>query len=67
MISSRSTVPPPNFFFDEIAGFETRLPSYLLKIGAPCPGDVIVRPCFANKEICYDFAFHCIIPRAEQP
>ena len=36
---------PPHLFFTEIAGFETssRQAAYLLKNGAPCPRDVIVR------------------------
>ena len=45
---------PPQHFFDEIAGFETSFRPYLLKHGAPCPPDVIVRQSFANKIVQYD-------------
>ena len=34
---------PPQLFFNEIAGFETSSRSYLLKYGASCHPDVIVR------------------------
>ena len=41
----------PQLFFNEIAGFETISRPYLLRYGAPCHPDVIVRWSFANKTI----------------
>ena len=34
---------PPNISFNNTAGFKTSGQPYLLKYGAPCPPDVIVR------------------------
>ena len=48
---------PPQLFFNEIDGFETASQPYLLKYGAPCRPDVIVRRAFANMNMCEDGFF----------
>ena len=48
---------PPQLFLNEIAGFETSSRPYLLKYGAPCPPDVIVRRSIANKKYMETFFF----------
>ena len=55
-------------FFNEIAGFDFSSRPYLLKYGAPCRPDVIVRylaPFQKKKK--QDFFSHSIRPRVEQP
>ena len=49
LVRSRSTVAPPQLFFDETAGFETSSWPYLRRHGAPCHPYIIVRYSFANK------------------
>ena len=50
--------PAPNFFFYEIAGFETSPRPYLLKHGVPfCHSDVIGRQPFANEKMREDILF----------
>ena len=48
---------PPQLLFNEIADFETSSRSYLLKCGAPCHLDGIVRYSFATKEVHGDIFF----------
>ena len=43
--------PPPQRFFNEIAGVETSSRPDLRKCGGPCHLDVIVRQSFATKEM----------------
>ena len=58
---------PPQLFFNEIAGSETGSRPHLLKYGAPCHPDVIIRSSFANKKVDECVFFICALPRVEQP
>ena len=47
--SSSTVAPRP--FFNEVAGLETGSRPYLLKHGAPCHPDVVIRLFFAQKKV----------------
>ena len=66
-VVSRSTVPPPHPFFNEIAGFETSSRPYLMEYG----GHLLPRRhrsiALCSQENIAIYLFHSILPRVEHP